>query len=74
MDIINKLKNGKIFALVAQLDRATDYGSVGWGFDSFQVHQKEKMFKWISNLSLQNSVIYFFIIIFIIILILTIIL
>ena len=29
MDIINKLKNKKIFALVAQLDRATDYGSVG---------------------------------------------
>ena len=27
MDIINKLKNEKIFALVAQLDRATDYGS-----------------------------------------------
>ena len=42
MDIINKLKNEKIFALVAQLDRATDYGSVGWGFDSFQVHQKKK--------------------------------
>jgi len=32
------------------------------------------MFKWMSNLSLQNSVIYFFIIIFIIVLILTIIL
>ena len=29
IDIINKLKNEKKFALVAQLDRATDYGSVG---------------------------------------------
>ncbi len=23
---------------VAQLDRASDYGSEGWGFDSSQVH------------------------------------
>ena len=26
-------------APIAQLDRATDYGSVGWGFDSSWVHQ-----------------------------------
>ena len=26
-------------ALVAQLDRAPDYGSGGWGFDSLRVHQ-----------------------------------
>jgi hypothetical protein len=26
-------------AAIAQLDRATDYGSVGWGFDSSWLHQ-----------------------------------
>lgn len=29
---------GKTDAPVAQLDRATDYGSVGWGFESLQAH------------------------------------
>ncbi len=26
-------------ALVAQLDRASDYGSEGWGFESLRAHQ-----------------------------------
>jgi hypothetical protein len=29
-------------APIAQLDRATDYGSVGWGFDSSWVHQSNQ--------------------------------
>lgn len=27
-----------IYALIAQLDRALDYGSKGWGFDSLWAH------------------------------------
>lgn len=30
-----------IRALIAQLDRALDYGSKGWGFDSLWAHQLE---------------------------------
>ena len=29
---------GKVVAPVAQLDRATDFGSVGWGFESLRVY------------------------------------
>ena len=28
-----------LYALVAQLDRAPDFGSGGWGFKSFRAHQ-----------------------------------
>ena len=29
-------------ALVAQLDRASDYGSEGWGFESSRAHHTTK--------------------------------
>ena len=32
-----------IDASVAQLDRASDFGSEGWGFESFRAHQKKVM-------------------------------
>ncbi len=36
------LKKTDILALIAQLDRALDYGSKGWGFDSLWVHQIDR--------------------------------
>ena len=39
LGIGNSLVLALLYALVAQLDRASDYESEGWGFDSLRVHQ-----------------------------------
>jgi hypothetical protein len=33
------------YALVAQLDRASDYGSEGWGFEFLQAHGRSGLFR-----------------------------
>ena len=41
-DKIHHVPNG-MYALVAQLDRVTDYESVGRGFESLEVHHNNKI-------------------------------
>ena len=41
LDYMYRMIRGTIVAPVAQLDRASDYGSEGWGFKSLRVHHLE---------------------------------